>query len=98
MIIADLVASRKAKNVADRNSRVVTIVENPPSITTVAQVNTSVPMPLPALSMNAMRRTKRFRCFSGAADAAAAAALHLLRVASAVVGLTIFASGFVRSR
>uniref|UniRef100_A0A0E0ANM4 Uncharacterized protein n=1 Tax=Oryza glumipatula TaxID=40148 RepID=A0A0E0ANM4_9ORYZ len=55
----------RASNVAQLNSRVVSIVEKPPRMTTVAHVNTRVPRPLPALSMNAMMRTKRFRCFSG---------------------------------
>uniref|UniRef100_A0A0D3GUC8 Uncharacterized protein n=1 Tax=Oryza barthii TaxID=65489 RepID=A0A0D3GUC8_9ORYZ len=49
----------RASNVAQLNSRVVSIVEKPPRMTTVAHVNTRVPRPLPALSMNAMMRTKR---------------------------------------
>uniref|UniRef100_A0A0E0I4Z9 Uncharacterized protein n=1 Tax=Oryza nivara TaxID=4536 RepID=A0A0E0I4Z9_ORYNI len=60
----------RASNVAQLNSRVVSIVEKPPRMTTVAHVNTRVPRPLPALSMNAMMRTKRFRCFSGGSGGA----------------------------
>uniref|UniRef100_A0A0E0QC28 Uncharacterized protein n=1 Tax=Oryza rufipogon TaxID=4529 RepID=A0A0E0QC28_ORYRU len=74
----------RASNVAQLNSRVVSIVEKPPRMTTVAHVNTRVPRPLPALSMNAMMRTKRFRCFSGGSGGA----LHRRRVAASPIGCT----------
>uniref|UniRef100_A0A0E0EFE1 Uncharacterized protein n=1 Tax=Oryza meridionalis TaxID=40149 RepID=A0A0E0EFE1_9ORYZ len=81
----------RASSVAQVNSRTVSIVEKPPRMTTVAHVNTSVPRPLPALSMNAMMRTKRFRCFSGGAGAA----LHRRPVAAATAaGRAIFLQRF----